>query len=511
MPQLNVPSTLYDTALLKTRKWIVQVASTIHKSAGDFDSAQCREAVSNFNHYLITSVPTQIIDELYNSAEVLLVYNTVGGQCQNQSPCFKQTFDQRIVLSMYIHKNMKVLTAHKIVNDLFWKQTLSSLNNLVRLDLNKVCTDEILEVVGRHCKSLEFVNIVSKSCHTRTKDRHNALKLQLCVSDVGLKFLSNCKHLIEIQMTCIIRKGCGGRQITNDGIKHLILSLPKLRRINYTDTGILLDSITPESDKLSLVSVTDYHPRASRIPKIELLCPFLSELHLTYAFSHDDYRNDVISALSSSGLKISNLSLTNFPFDDYLKQYLELKGTYLKVFNFISSFLMSVNELFRLLGWTCPNLETMHMHLHLYDIGYISNQCPFVLSSTNNEKLFSNLRSLTIKGVYWDSNYILPLLLKNATCIKTIILTNHSYRGCLDDVLQTIQRTNPFHYLENVSFLKGINVSFEFLKAFLVSCPMLTNVVIENESQHFYESVIQLRDDLKSKNFNVNIDVYGLT
>uniref|UniRef100_A0A1B6EMI1 Uncharacterized protein n=1 Tax=Cuerna arida TaxID=1464854 RepID=A0A1B6EMI1_9HEMI len=507
MPQLKIPATLYNAALSKTRVWIVSIASAIYRRSGNYENVLCQQAIIQFNLYLTSNIPTHIIDELYNSSEIL--FDSEDGNQSQLSPFEKHiTFDQRIVLSLYIHKNMKRLTAHKIVNDNFWKSKLLCLQNLLRLDLNKVCTDEILEVVGQCCKNLEFVNIVSKSCHTRTKDRHNALKLQLCVSDTGLSYLSNCKQLKEIQMTCIIRKGCGGRQITNEGIKRLLLSLPSLRRINYTDTGILLDSIT-EVGKLSLISVTDYHPRADRIPKIEAMCPYLTELHLTYAFSSDDHRSYVISALSSSKLKISTLSLTNFPFDDCLIKYLELKGKYLREFNFISSFIQSVNELFRLLGWTCPNLENLHVHFHLFDRGFFSDQYPFNSSVCSNNKLFSNLKSLTIKGVYWDSSQVLPLLLKNAASIKKIVLNNHSYSGCLDELLQHIQQSNPFLHLESVSFLKGIHVSFQFLRTFLLACPMLRSVTVENESQAYFELVVQLREELLAKNVDVNIDVYG--
>uniref|UniRef100_A0A1B6KLB5 Uncharacterized protein n=1 Tax=Graphocephala atropunctata TaxID=36148 RepID=A0A1B6KLB5_9HEMI len=506
MPQIKFPATLYNAALSKTRVWIVSIARAIYHSFGNYESVLCQQAILQFNNYLTSNIPTHIIDELYNSSEILL--DSEDGQ--SQLSLFKKhiTFDQRILLSLYIHKNMKRLTAHKIVNDNFWKSKLPCLQNLLRLDLNKVCTDEILEVVGQCCKNIEFVNIMSKSCHTRTKDRHNALKLQMCVSDAGLSYLSNCKQLKEIQMTCIIRKGCGGRQITNEGIKRLVLSLPGLRRINYTDTGILLDSIT-DVGKLSLISVIDYHPRGDRIPKIEAMCPYLTELHLTYAFSSDDHRSYVISALASSTLNISTLSLTNFPFDDCLIKYLELKGAHLKEFNFVSSFIQSVNELFRLLGWTCPNLENLHVHFHLFDRSFFGDQYPFNTSLCSSNKLFCNLRSITIKGVYWDSSQVLPLLLKNAVFIKKIVLNNHSYSGCLDELLQNIQQSNSFLHLESVSFLKGVNVSFQFLRTFLLSCPVLRSVTVENESQAYFDLVMQLRKEMLTKNIDVNIDVRG--
>lgn len=506
MPQSKFPATLYNLALSKTRLWIVNIASGVYQEFGEFENIQCQHVVFQLNKFLVSSVPASIIDELYNSTEILLD-SECGERCQI-SPFEKQiTFDQRIVVSLYIHDNMKVLTAHKIVNDAFWKTTLLSLTNLSSLDLSKVCTDEILEIVGKNCVNLEFVNIASKSCHTRAKDRHNALKLQLCVSDVGLNYLTNCKRLKEIQMTCIIRKGCGGRQVTNEGIKKLLLSLPNLRRINYTDTGILLDSI---SGKLSLVSVIDYHPHANRIPIIESVCPYLTELHLTYAFSSDDFRSDVVAALATSDLNLSILSLTNFPFDDFLKSYLEIKGKFLRIFNFVSSFIHSVIEFFLLVGRTCPQLEYMHVHFHLFDRGYTSNESPFNSYFGNNEKVFTNLKSLIVKGVYWDSNRVLPFLLKNAMYIKKLVLSNHSYSGCLDDILQQIQLTNPFISLETVSFLKGANLSFDFLRLFILSCPALKNIFVESESQAYVELVIKLREELLSKNLDVNIDVYGI-
>lgn len=506
MPYPKSPTTLYNLALSKTRSWLVSYANGIYQEFGEFENIQCQQMVLQLNKFLTSNVPAHIIDELYNSSEILFD-SEAGEKCQIP-PFEKQiTFDQRIVVSLYIHDNMKILTAHKIVSDSFWKTTLLSLKHLSSLDLSKVCTDEILEVVGKNCVNLEFVNIASKSCHTRAKDRHNALKLQLCVSDVGLHFLTNCKRLKEIQMTCIIRKGCGGRQVTNEGIKKLLLSLPKLRRINYTDTGMLLDSI---SGKLSLVSIIDYHPHADRIPKMELLCPYLTELHLTYAFSSEDFRSDVIAALSSSGLNIAILSLTNFPFDDFLKSYLEIKGRFLRVFNFVSSFIHSVNEFFLLLGRTCPHLEYMHVHFHLFDRGYTNNDFPLNSSFDSNRRLFSSLKGLIVKGVYWDSNCVLPLLLRNAVFIKKLVLSNHSYSGCLDDILQQIQQTNSFLNLETVNFFKGANVSFQFLKTFILTCPVLKNIFVESESQAYVELVMQLREELLSKNLDVNIDVCSI-
>lgn len=424
--------------------------------------------------------------------------------------CEKQTTpDPRIVISLYVNKNMKTLSAHKIVNDSFWKSTLQSLEKLTRLDLNKVCTDEILEVVGKHCKNLEFVNIVSKSCHTRRKDRHNALKLQLCVSDVGLDYLSNCIQLKEIRMTSIIRKGCGGRQVTNEGIKRLVLSLPELRRINYTDTGLLFQLILEDIDKLSLVSVCDNHPEASRIFQIEYLCPNLFELDLTYPFLSDGCSSLVIAALCTSKLKISVLSLNNFSFDSNLKKYLEVKGSHLKVFNFTSSFVESVDELLRLLGWTCPDLESVLIRLPVFYPTFNSNHCSYnnpVFGK--NKKQFCNLKKLSINGVFWDSSQVLPVVLKNATSIKQIIINNHRYTSWMDETLQQIQQTNSLLHLETVSFLNGFKIKLPFLKAFVMSCPVLKNVTVETESQNFYDEVVQFRQDLLSANYDVNIDVY---
>lgn len=506
MPQLKTPPTLYNAALSETRLLIVQHALQINRNYSNFKDVRCQEAIQQFNQYLNTCIPSHIIDDLYNSTEIFSLTKSERFQmciCEKQA-----TPDPKIVIALYLNKNMKILNAYKIVHDGFWKSTLTSLEKLIKLDLNKVCTDEILEVVGKHCKNLEFVNIVSKSCHTRRKDRHNALKLQLCVSDVGLDHLSNCKRLKDIRMTSIIRKGCGGRQVTNEGIKRLVLSLPELRRINYTDTGLLFQMIPEEVKKLSLVSLCDNHPEAARIFQIEFMCPHLTELDLTHPYLADGYGSQVIAALCNSELKISILSLTNFSFDFNLKKYLEVKGTHLKVFNFTSSFVASVDELLRLLGWTCPDLEKVMIRFHVF-YSITSYSCPLNnLIYGNKNKQFCNLKTLSVNGVCWDSSQVLPLVLKNATFIKHIIINNHRYTCWLDEPLKLIKQTNSLLHLETVSFLNGFKIELPYLKTFVMSCPVLRNITVETESQDFFDQLVQFRQDLLSANYDVNIDVY---
>lgn len=503
MPQMKVPATLYNIALSKTRFCILSFGNYINSNLGDYENEECQKVVLQINQYLTQNVPASIIDELYNSGELM-----VDTEVHKNDSMPQVAFDPRVVLAMYINPNLTFLMTHKFANDHFWKSTLPCMDRLTKLDLNKVCTDEILELVGKHCRNLEFVNIMSKSCHTRTKDRHNALKLQLCVSDIGLESLTNCKRLKEIQMTSIIRKGCGGRQITNEGIKRLVLSLPTLCRINYADTGMLLDLIPEDSEKLSLVSVIDYHPIAARIPKLELLCPNLSELHLTYAFSTDDFRSDVISALTNSNVSIHKLSLTNFPFDETLKKYLEFKGADLKVFNFVSCSVNSANDLFQFIGQSCPDLESLQVHFLVFDAGLTGNRTSFD-SYVDDIKMFTKLKCLHLKGLFWDSTYLLPLLLRNAEHIQKLMLTNSQSLGLLDDTLNLIQKTNSFQHLETVKFLKGVNVSFSYLKGFILTCPVLKSVTIENESQTYLDWVNKLRKELISKNYDVNIGVFG--
>lgn len=501
MPQLKVPTTLYNMALSKTRGCILRFGKYINLSLGNYENEECKRVVLQINQYLIHNVPAAIIEELYNSEELM-----VDTEDQNNESTPLVAFDPRVVLAMYINPNLTFLMTHKFAKDNFWTSTLPCMERLTKLDLSKVCTDEILELVGKHCRNLEFVNIKAKSSYTRAKDRHNALKLQLCVSDVGLEYLSNCKRLKEIQMTCIIRRGCGGRQITNEGIKKLVLSLPMLRRINYSDTGMLLDLLPDDSEKLSLISVIDFHPIAARIPKLEMLCPNLSELHLTYAFSIDDFRNDVILALANSKVRILNLSLTNFPFDENVKKYLELKGADLKVFSFVYCSVNSANDMFELIGQSCPDLECLQVHFLVLEASTTGNRNSFD-SYIGESKMFTKLKCLHLKGLFWESNYLLPLLLRNAEHIQKLILTKSQSFGLLDDALHLIQKTNLLQHLETVQFLKGVNVSYNYLKCFILSCPTLKSVTIESVCDTYLDCVNRLRKEFISKNYDVIIRV----
>lgn len=499
MPQLKQPVQLFDGALGTLNNYIIESCKNIQTKYGKYSELKCQEAVQEIQDYLLAYLPFHLLETLCSKIHLMF----------RESNYY---VDSRLISSIFLHENcQKFNPKFELVPDsVFWKSKICMLKKIVVLNLKMVCTDDILEVVGANCKSLEYINIVSRvSSLSNSTNNFNALKLKFFVSDNGLQFLSECKNLRKIEMTKVVRSQCAGSKITHNGISFLLKSLPKLEVISYSDMGSVIDEID-SVDSLSLTSINDCHPKPQRILNISSLCPHLTELslHLPVDDLSDSEKlgNNILIELYKSNLRLQRLNLNNFPLNDSFQNFIIEKGKHL--IDLVLSKHVSVSGTIDpiILGFNCQNLEC----LHLKGVGI---KC-IDPEDTDNELMklmYANLKSLSIDNKFSgeiEFFSVLPVFLKHAKNIMSINLDNYGKVDYIDTVLESIMKYNPLINLQKVNFFRGSFVSFKFLEKFTLHCPKL-NYITVHECQLLTEKNIEdFRKYLKTKNYNINIIIF---
>lgn len=380
-----------------------------------------------------------------------------------------------------------------------YEEYLLGLNNLIVLNLTKVCTDEILDVVGKNCPLLEVIYIVSKTESVSNKNGReiNALKLKFFVSDAGLGFLHNCKYLKKIYMDKIIRSCCGGRKITHDGLRSLLYALPNIRYISYEDMGSVLEGWNPSSRGLSLVHVHDNHVTPEHISLFNFLCPSLRILCLSIptVVRDPNIPTSCLEVLAGSNLSVKCLVLKSFPFDISLQKYLEAKGENLNSLLLDHESSITTQSL-SIIAINCKNLE--HLAVKLLHSTYSDNALP----QSSDIKCFTTLKSLKLFGIKWNPNIIFPLCLYNSKKLELLSLFNKYYDERLDDTFEILALKNALSCLRKLWLLDGFILSSKAVVNFVLGCKIIREVTFKADSgfdKYFDEIIIKNNLDLTIK------------
>jgi hypothetical protein len=503
MPPHKVPRSLFKIALTHVEALVDLSCRNIEKTYGNYDRSRCRQEVLLLQEYLLSQIPGMVLDEVFEM-------QTAGSPEASKH-------DIRITLALYMHSNMRKFSVSSWLADLkfnldsaFWVDRLTRMRNLVVLNLHLICTDEILEVVGTNCLKLEQIDIVSKlePVHTisQTHKNFNALKLKFFISDVGLRYLCNCKLLKKVTMNRILRSHLGGCMMTVSGIRTLVKSLPYLQNITYDDMGLVISEEMEDVQQLPLTHLSDCHPRPTHIEAVAQLCCNLQHLCLWFPSQTTVCSaTDVLESLASSTLKVPILELIQFPFCIEMAHLLERKGSFLRSLLIESMDYISVRVV-HLIGQTCPNLRNLHLKQL---VGHDSQPSSLELCELfHTEHMFRNLHCLYLGGWNWNPAEILPLCLRQAKQLETLTVVDMYPQKYQDDVMAHIIGINPLQELKAVHILTGRILSVTTIRYFIRHCPKLTELSFVQNANVTSTQVKKLCDEVYQK--NLDLEIYSM-
>lgn len=465
----------------------------------------CNDYISSFIVKFVLSLPreTEVDEELQTFQEHILKYvcpRLVDNLLLTVAPCWVLNDNQKVMLlKILTHPSMITFsTKFKLpTRDNFYELRLKELKNLVVLNLSMVCTDEILEVVGAHCRLLQVIHIVSKigSVTCKTKRQLNALKLKFFVSDKGLEHLHNCKFLKTIIMNRVTRSNCGGRKITHDGIRKLLRALPELQFISYNDMGLVIEDDIHENEKFNLLHLHDSHIKPEHIDHFVKHCPKIKGLCLMLPTDVGYWNPEAcLYKLANSELKISSLALRLFPANEAFNNFLSVKGVHLTNLCLCHDITINVETIY-FIGLNCPYLEYLEVHFVIP-----GDQDDDTLKAIKNKKMFTYLQSLKILGSLWNPQIIFQLCISNALYLNHLTLLNRDYCKNINELILNLLISNPLVKLRHVTLLDGFCVGINTLLKFVLSIENLESIMVSNKSYIYFLEQLKIE-------YNLNLSI----
>ncbi|XP_071446102.1 uncharacterized protein [Hetaerina americana] len=514
MPLYKLPQTLYSVALKLTEILVETACINIESWYGNFDVDLCKFQVNSLNRYLSCNLSSTVLDDL----------------CEHRS-VVKHSLrrDNRIRLAIHLHRNMRkfsvdvAMTKCKFpIEDPFWIDHLSRLPFITSLDLHLICTDEILEVIGRFCPLLEEINIVSRLEQDKRAKAcsFNALKLKFFVSDEGLSYLSNCKKLKKLTMNKMLRSHYVGRMMTDNGIRKLLRALSNLQFISYGDTGSVIAHGMEGISALNLQGLSDVHPSPIHIDAAARLCPRLQCLSLSMPTGNVSQVSDgrdgneeggmVLQALSRSSINVTGLELNQFKFEETLLNLLKVKGDHITNLDLNTSNAMSSKDIISI-GRNCPSIQGLCVKNMGPEPASVKVH-PWHKSPSFDSKIppFSCLQGLQLNGQDWNPEIILGLCLSYAFHLKTLSLQNFSYLNLLDKIMSRIFFINPMRELIALYLYVGCPLSFNGILQVLENCPKINQLTFLEHEFLQSEDVALLKEEVQKNNFDLNICSLGV-
>lgn len=307
----------------------------------------------------------------------------------------------------------------------YWKSLFSYFENIIVLNLALSCTDEILELISNHCPNVEHLNITSKYVTIRSPT--NALGYCITVTDSGLTHLWKCQKLKNITMNeprSFSKNNMTG--ITFTGIRNLLLNIPSIEDINYSDLGSVLAKEMENVDSLNIRTIRHFNPTLESVREILRLCKKLNDFFMT-CFVIQEY-DDVLDEIIKNAPKLKSLETVHLPFLHKFQQFFSTLGENLIELDiYVNSELISFKEII-ILGKYCPNLKSLRYCR-------ISDEDKFTIRPVNFGQ-FSQLKSLWIKGEMMDIENILIFCLENAINLESLeIMEQGRTSNCLDEIL----------------------------------------------------------------------------
>ncbi|CAH0696895.1 unnamed protein product [Spodoptera exigua] len=422
------PSSLFQICVKSSISLINASCYSIEKSYPEHKFPNCEQEIKELKLQLMKLLPARLFDVL----------------CSQRTCCVYRG-DPRVQLLALTHPNISIFRKCDTDNGIplsFWLSTLSTLKRLVVLDLKFICTDEILEVVGQNCLLLEEINIVSRV--DICKSLFNASVLIRNVSDAGLSFVTNLKHLRILSMDPPRNERANriGRCVSQAGIIMCVTKLPYLEelRIESCDIGSTLISSTIDIGPLSLRKINCHFASADGVRKLLKICPFLRELSITHLSEYS--KDSILEQIRISEARLYRLDLSFFSYSESMQQLLTVKGRYLTHFSLWEIDHSMTLDAVISLGKCCPNLNTLCLMTQ-------SNCLVIPKYFQRPKKIFSELRSLTLGNDHFSLRDILTFFLECTDSMQKLIL-KYQRRSMIDDIiLQLLEKG----YLRNLNYL----------------------------------------------------------
>ncbi|XP_046389946.1 uncharacterized protein LOC124158728 [Ischnura elegans] len=513
MPLYKLPQTLYSVALKITEVLVETACINIESWYGNFDADVCKFQVESLKKYLSCNLSSTVLDDL----------------CEHRSEeKHSLRLDNRIRLAIHMHRNVRKFSVDIAtskckfpVDDPFWIDHLSQIPFITALDLHLICTDEILEVIGRCCPLLEEINIVSRlEQDKRAKScTFNALKLKFFVSDEGLAHLSHCRKLKKLAMNKMLRSHYVGRMMTDNGIRKLLRTLPNLQFISYGDTGTVIAQGMEDIGSLNLQGLSDFHPSPFHIEAAARLCPKLQYLSLSMPTGNmsqidgsggNEEGGVVLQALSRSTICVSGLELCQFRFEENMLNLLKVKGEHITNLELNTSNAMSSKDVISI-GRNCPFIQGLCIkNMGPEPASAKVNSWNFCNSFDGKFPPFSCLLGLQLNGQDWNPEIILLVCLSYAFRLKTLSLQNFSYLNLLDKIMSRIFFINPLKDLIALYLYVGCPLSYNGIQQVLENCPKINQLTFVEHEFLQSEDVALLKEEVQKSNFDLNICSLGV-
>lgn len=349
------------------------------------------------------------------------------------------------MISYYLFKALLHNGVHRFVtkntdlNRSYWQSLFVNFENLIVLNLALSCTNEILELIGIYCPNVEDLNITSKYVTIRSPT--NALGYCITCTDSGLTHLWKCQKLKKITMNeprSFAKNNISG--ITFTGIRNLLLNIPSIEDITYSDLGSVLAKEMKNVVSLNLRTVRHFNPTAESVGDILRLCKNLNDLIMT-CFDVQS-TSEVVDEIIRNSPKLKSFQTIHLPFFGKFNQFFEIFGQNLIELDvYTNAEIITFKDIINL-GKLCPNLTNLRYYL-------ISDKDKDTIRPVNFGQ-FSKLKNLFIKGERMDSENILIFCLENAKNLE---------------YLEIIEESRPIKNLDNILINKIIS---QIVKRFLI-------------------------------------------
>lgn len=263
------------------------------------------------------------------------------------------------------------------------------------LDFALSCNDLILELIGRHCPALEYLNATSK--YKRFHDESREEHLRLPVTDKGLAHLHQCTRL----KTLVINEPRGAltrfgsrvwsNEITYDGLRFLLKSVKTLEELSYSDVGSVISHRFEDVDTLNLKVVRQFNPTEVTLREILRLCRNLE--HLSLMCYESDLTPQALDLLCSSTVKLREIKFQNVCLNGFFDRFFVRFGESLTEIS-LSYHESEITFMhFVSIGRHCPNLRVFVCNQLVS--GPKSNTRP---AREPNHRPFSQLERLMLCG-----------------------------------------------------------------------------------------------------------------
>lgn len=372
------------------------------------------------------------------------------------------------------------------------------------LDFALTANDLLLELVGKHCPQLEFLNATSKykRFHHERNDESRAL---LPVTDKGLAHLHKCQKL----KTLVINepRGAltrfGGRiwanEITYNGLRQLLKAVRSLEELSYSDLGTVISYEFADVDQLNLKVVRQFNPSETTIREILRLCPQLQQLTLMCYDAH--LPPDALALLCEADIRLTEVRFQNVYLGQYFEQFFRKFGENLVELS-LSYHLSEINfSHFVSIGQHCLNLKVFDCN----QLAKTPAQTRVFLPRNLSHKPFSQLEELKLSGEDIEVSQFLHYCTQHADNFQVLKLHEERTMTNIDNIFLTcvcakgsLRRVDLSRRLPmSKQGIKQIIQNFPNLEYFKVYCAEICDDLIrEYDSQNYqFDLIVKNRLD----------------